>query len=729
MGLGQGGGLAAASFNDNSKVSTQGNFQIFVEEGFRAEVGPDANNAKNLAIPGDDLLQESASVPWDEFGTMKERKKENEKNVSAWNAGGLYDNENSSRSSDRNRSGDAAPVIPAPKPNTFSVCIDEEFEAAESNENQNSTLKSSELNHQQSAKKVSLRRRIEGSAKRSKEELEVLELKANPFKNYEGNVNADIPNMEKRLVSDPMPLRRKKRDENAHSKTSGKSSKNKKAEKMQGRKKSRHKKDKITRKKSSSANVINGFDKTLMKDSNGNEMCFEEHRGLRWQAKRKELDLERKRQAELAAEERKKALAALQTSADDIVTEMRRKPFGTKKHARRATLCTITPNLQGLYQDNEEDKGNESSTMWSSDKKTFAKADGVANSGFGERGRPKSTTRKILKFDATSSAKGSVISKQLCFSEAGRKNDEKDASLNRESTARKVLNFNAVNDSIDDINKQQSLFMSAMKNTTENQQQSPKTATRRLLFTGVKGSNDDSGVISIKNNENLTMNMKEALDDVGGLFNDIDNSPINNKIETSTAMASIRFIEGKSILSETGTLNCDFKNAVDSDEDTFGDGNDPSDNIAHDEMTLNMKAAMQDLGDLFCSPRGVLKEYIDLSNDEDGLSSQKNEEDQADAKSDNVAAPRSTFEIFEDGRADENVVTSANEVPSIKDVPSGPEEVIRMGKKAAPMFEIFEDVSEPVNTFDNEVRESGIDIPVDPRSVQESLGSNEPRSG
>ena len=106
---------------------------------------------------------------------------------------------------------------------------------------------------------------------------------------------------------------------------------------------------------------------------------------------------------------------------------------------------------------------------------------------------------------------------------------------------------------------------------------------------------------------------------------------------------------------ETGTLNCDFKNAVDSDEDTFGDGNDPSDNIARDEMTLNMKAAMQDLGDLFCSPRGVLKEYIDLSNDEDGLSSQKNEEDKVDTKSDNVVAPRSTFEIFEDGCADENV--------------------------------------------------------------------------
>ena len=44
-------------------------------------------------------------------------------------------------------------MIPAPKPNTFSVCIDEEFESAESNENQNSTLKSSALNHQESAKR------------------------------------------------------------------------------------------------------------------------------------------------------------------------------------------------------------------------------------------------------------------------------------------------------------------------------------------------------------------------------------------------------------------------------------------------------------------------------------------------------------------------------------------------------------------------------------------------
>ena len=35
--------------------------------------------------------------------------------------------------------------------------------------------------------------------------------------------------------------------------------------------------------------------------------------------------------------------------------------------------------------------------------------------------KSKSTTRKILKFDATSSAKGSVISKQLCFSELGGK--------------------------------------------------------------------------------------------------------------------------------------------------------------------------------------------------------------------------------------------------------------------------------------------------------------------
>ena len=60
-------------------------------------------------------------------------------------------------------------------------------------------------------------------------------------------------------------------------------------------------------------------------------------------------------------------------------------------------------------------------------------------------------------------------------------------------------------------------------------------------------------------------------------------------------------------------------------------------------------------------------------------------------------------------------------VPSITDDPSRPEEVIRKGKKLHRCFEIFEDVSEPVNTFDNEVRESGIDIPVDPRSVQENL--------
>ena len=50
-----------------------------------------------------------------------------------------------------------------------------------------------------------------------------------------------------------------------------------------------------------------------------------------------------------AKEERKKALATLQTSADDIVTEMRRKPLGARNNGRRATLCTITPNLQELY--------------------------------------------------------------------------------------------------------------------------------------------------------------------------------------------------------------------------------------------------------------------------------------------------------------------------------------------------------------------------------------------
>ena len=617
-------------------------------------------------------------------------------------------------------------MVPAPKPNTFSICIDEEFEAAESNENQNSTLKSSDLKDQQSAKKVSLRRRIEGSAKRSKEELEVLELKANPFKNYEGNINADITNMEKRLVSDPMPAKftgRNKSTENDHSKTSGKSSKNKRAEKLQGKKKGKHRKDKIKRKKSSNANVINGFNQALVGDNNGNEMCFEEHRGLRWQAKRRELDAERRRQVELAAEERKKALSTLQTSADDIVTEMRRKPFGTKKHARRATLCTITPNLQGLYQDNGEDNGDESSAIWSSDKKAVTNIDEIANSGFGAA-KARSTARKILKFDATSSAKGSVISKQLCFSEAGRKSNEKDVSSKRESTARKVLNFNAASNSIDDVDTQRSLFMSAVKSNLDDQPQSPKTATRRLYFTGVKGSNDNSGVININDNENMTVNMKEALDDVGGLFNDIDNSPISNKIETSTAMASIRFIDGKSILNETGTLNCDFKNAVDSDEDSFGDGDAPSDNAAPDEMTLNMKAAMQDLGDLFCSPRGVLREYIDISNDEDALVSENIEEDKVAAKSDNANAPQSTFEIFKDGCVGEDVVTSTKGDPSITEGISQSEEELRMEKKSAAKFEIFEDVPQPKSTADNEAQESEIEAPLDPRSIQENLRGN-----
>ena len=144
----------------------------------------------------------------------------------------------------------------------------------------------------------------------------------------------------------PCASKEKKRAEDTRSKISGKSSKNKKAEKVQGRKKSRHRKDKINRKKSSSANVVNGFDQTLIKDSDGNEMCFEEHRGLRWQAKRKELDLQRRRQAELAAEERKKALATLQTSADDIVTEMRRKPFG--ENTRGAQHCVLLlPTCRG----------------------------------------------------------------------------------------------------------------------------------------------------------------------------------------------------------------------------------------------------------------------------------------------------------------------------------------------------------------------------------------------
>ena len=87
-----GGGLQASStFKKNSQVSTLGNFQIFVEEGFRTEDVRSGNNHQIMMDKGDDLLQESASVPWDEFGTVEQRKKENVKTVTAWNEGGLYD--------------------------------------------------------------------------------------------------------------------------------------------------------------------------------------------------------------------------------------------------------------------------------------------------------------------------------------------------------------------------------------------------------------------------------------------------------------------------------------------------------------------------------------------------------------------------------------------------------------------------------------------------------------
>ena len=58
----------------------------------------------------------------------------------------------------------------------------------------------------------------------------MLDLKANPFKNYEGNVNAEMPNVETRLVSDPMPEKKfnSKKSGNVKKKSTKKSSKNRK---------------------------------------------------------------------------------------------------------------------------------------------------------------------------------------------------------------------------------------------------------------------------------------------------------------------------------------------------------------------------------------------------------------------------------------------------------------------------------------------------------------------
>ena len=684
-----GGGLGGhhnnqqQAFTDNSQVSTLGNFQIFVEEGFRAEDAINSNSNNNMVDGGDDLLKESASVPWDEFGTVDQRKKENVKTVSAWNEGGLYD-ESTRRRGSRNH----APRIPAVKQNAFAICVDEEFDEMNDVENKDGkplvNQNFDDQNVQPSAKKISLRRRIEGSAKRSKEEQEVLDLKANPFKNYEGNVNAEMPNVETRLVSDPMPEKKfnSKKSGNVKKKSTKKSSKNRKKDKKESKseKKGKLKKSKLRRKKSSNSNVTYGFNEKLLKDINTNEMCFEEQRGMKWLAKKKQKDLLRKQQAEekaaAAKEERKKALATLQTSADDIVTEMRRKPLGARNNGRRATLCTITPNLQELYGDNASNNNNNnnnnnvSSGIWSSEKKMEAETiDVVDNYQRQQHAIKKSTARKILKFDENSTTKTSTTTKQLFFSTGGKKADEKsivNTSMKKDTTTRKVLNFNSfANDSVDDARNDNSIFQSVVKPSENvNRKPSPKTATRRLFFTGGGETNDSVAFDTNKedDHDNMTINMKEALDDVGGLFDDNDNSPINNRVETSTAMASIRFIEGKSLLSDTKTINNNFKIAADGtddDDDTFGDEHDSPGTMTRDDMTLNMKAAMQDLGDLFCSPQGVLKEYIDLSdrqdNDEDidnnnadDNNTQQLLDENTPVKKNNKTADTFNFEIFQD---------------------------------------------------------------------------------
>ena len=86
----------------------------------------------------------------------------------------------------------------------------------------------------------------------------------------------------------------------------------------------------------------------------------------------------------------------------------------------------------------------------------------------------------------------------------------------------------------------------------------------------------------------MTQNMKEAVETIGGLFH---SSPINeHNHDTTTAMSSIRFLDGRTnLLGETRGM-----------DDTFGE--EERNGAETDDMTMNMKAAMEDLGDLFCSP-------------------------------------------------------------------------------------------------------------------------------
>ena len=145
-----------------NQVTTMGNFQIFVEEGFREEGDGESVPQK------DELLKESAA-PWADFGKMTDRKKENVGKVTPWNQGGLYEG----------RPPAAVKPRAPPQQAGFSICVDEEFDSLPTD------IPAEEDASAPSARKETLRQRLEGASVRTTEEQEVWELKANPFKNYE----------------------------------------------------------------------------------------------------------------------------------------------------------------------------------------------------------------------------------------------------------------------------------------------------------------------------------------------------------------------------------------------------------------------------------------------------------------------------------------------------------------------------------------------------------------
>lgn len=531
-----GGGLGGmAKRPPTNQVTTMGNFQIFVEEGFREEGDGESVPQK------DELLKESAA-PWADFGKMTDRKKENVGKVTPWNQGGLYEG----------RPPAAVKPRAPPQQAGFSICVDEEFDSLPTD------IPAEEDASAPSARKETLRQRLEGASVRTTEEQEVWELKANPFKNYEDTFGRGdtAETVETELM--------KKLAENPPRPFVSKAKKNK----VQGMKNLVP--AKITKRDSSKNKIVMGFQESLLTDATGNEMCFQEVRANVWREKMKKKREEEERKATAS----RAVQRSLQTSADDMVTEMRRKPDMAKKRmGRRATLSTITPQIQQLYLEAEDD--GDDSNDWTGVSEEAPSSANVLKTKMGGTSA-KSTASKVLSFANFTEEKvvASTASKVLQF------DDDSVGDLRpAQSTACKVLQFGVTSDS--DAKETPAAYHATPPGTK------PETASRKLLFsiTSVGSMPADSF-----DREAMTQNMKEAMEDIGGLF---QSSPIDEKQDT---VGSIRFIEEKHAFDTQSHVFGHF-------DDTLGNGDVVTPQYENrDDMTMNMKAAMDDLGGLFCSP-------------------------------------------------------------------------------------------------------------------------------